>query len=166
MSTSWLQVYWLILYFKRIYYSMIRSVDQFACPQPVSRRRSVSYLPVGVSVCLSAYLSVDAWFYLCIYVSVSMCLCVYMCGLSIGLSVGGLSGGRSVHTGYTYTGIKKGRKWGTKVYLTTTVYSTTQPGPRHRLLYRKSGFRTKMGELIIRNWMVMESKIRRMNDSG
>ena len=33
-------------------------------------------------------------------------------------------------------------------------------------LYRNSGFRTKMGELIIRNCMVMESEIRRMNDSG
>jgi hypothetical protein len=31
---------------------------------------------------------------------------------------------------------------------------------------RKSGFRTKMGELIIRNWMVMESEMRRVNDSG
>ena len=31
---------------------------------------------------------------------------------------------------------------------------------------RNSGFRTKMGELIILNWMVMESEIRRMNDSG
>ena len=31
---------------------------------------------------------------------------------------------------------------------------------------RKSGFRTKTGELIIRNWMVMESEIRRVNDNG
>jgi len=33
-------------------------------------------------------------------------------------------------------------------------------------LYRNSGFRTKMGELIIRNCMVVESEIRRMNDNG
>ena len=33
-------------------------------------------------------------------------------------------------------------------------------------LYRNSGFRTEMGELIIRNWMVMESEMRRVNDSG
>ena len=31
---------------------------------------------------------------------------------------------------------------------------------------RKSGFRTKMVEPIIRNWMVMESEIRRVNDNG
>ena len=37
---------------------------------------------------------------------------------------------------------------------------------RKFFLYRNSGFRTKVGELIILNWMVMESEIRRMNDSG
>ena len=42
--------------------------------------------------------------------------------------------------------------------MTTKVYLTTQPSPRHRFLYRNSGFRTKMGELIILNWMVMESR--------
>ena len=54
-----------------LYYSMIRSVDQFACQQPVGW--SVSCLPVGVSVCLSVHLCV----------CVSICVC-----LSIGLSVG------------------------------------------------------------------------------
>ena len=37
---------------------------------------------------------------------------------------------------------------------------------RHKFLYRNSGFRTKIGELILLNWMVMESEIRRMNDNG
>ena len=58
------------------------------------------------------------------------------------------------------------RKWGAKVYLTTKVYLTIQRGPRHRFLYRNFGFETKTGELIIRNCMVMESEIRRMNDNG
>ena len=89
MSTSRLQVYRLIHYFTRIYYSMIRSVDQFACQQPVGL--SVVYLWVSLSVCLS----VDACFYLCIII----CACVSICVcLSIGLSVGGLSGDRSVYT--------------------------------------------------------------------
>ena len=64
---------------------MIRSVDQFACQQPVGR--SVSCLPVGVSVCLS----VDACFYLCIYVSVCLYVCfVYrsVCRWSVWRSVG------------------------------------------------------------------------------
>ena len=52
---------------------MIRSVDQFACQQPVGW--SISRLPGGVSVCLSVCLSVDACFCLCIYLSV----CLYVC---------------------------------------------------------------------------------------
>ena len=72
-----------------LYYSMIRSVDQFACQQPVGW--SVSGLPVGVSVCLSVCR--------CLLLSVYLCGCVPICVcLSIGLSVGGLSGGRSVCT--------------------------------------------------------------------
>jgi hypothetical protein len=68
---------------------MIRSVDQFACQQPVGW--SVSCLPVGVSVCLSVCR--------CLLLSVYLCVCVSICVcLSIGLSVGGLSGGRSVYT--------------------------------------------------------------------
>jgi hypothetical protein len=89
MSTSWLQVYWLIHYCTRIYYSMIRSVDQFACQQPVGW--SVSCLPVGVFVCLFVCLSVDACFCLCIYLSVCLYVCfVYrsVCRWSVWRSVG------------------------------------------------------------------------------
>ena len=68
---------------------MIRSVDQFACQQPVGR--SVSCLPVGVSVCLFVCQSVDACFCLCIYVSVCLYACfVYrsVCRWSVWRSVG------------------------------------------------------------------------------
>ena len=34
----------------------------------------------------------------------------------------------------------------------------TRMSLRHTFLYRNFGFRTKMGELIILNWMVMESR--------
>ena len=34
----------------------------------------------------------------------------------------------------------------------------TRSSLRHKFLYRNSGLRTKMGELIILNWMVMERK--------
>ena len=68
---------------------IFRSVDQFACQQPVGR--SVSCLPVGVSVCLSVCRCLLLFVYLCVCVSICVCL-------SISLSVGGLSGGRSVYT--------------------------------------------------------------------
>ena len=67
---------------------MIRSVDQFACQQPVGR--SVSCLPVGVSVCLSVCR--------CLLLSVYLCVCVSICVfcLSVCLSVVCLAVGRSI----------------------------------------------------------------------
>ena len=41
----------------------------------------------------------------------------------------------------------------------------TRSSLRHKLLCRNSGFRAKMGELVIRNCMVMENEIRRMNEA-
>ena len=75
----------MIHYCTRIYYSMIRSVEQFACQQP----------SVSLSIYLSVCLSIVACFCLYIYVSVCLYVCFayrsvcrwFVCRRSVGLYV-------------------------------------------------------------------------------